>query len=88
VSEPSHLFADRLLNIAVTGHLVRLQWGVMKPPQAEGEKPVLQPSQTLVLPIDGLLTSLDMIEGLVRRLVKDGGLNPPGHNNPPPQPMQ
>jgi len=74
MSEKSVFFADRLLNIAVSGPLVRLQWGVMDFPQAEGEKPGLQASQTLVLPLDGLLASMGMLEGLVKQLVKDGVL--------------
>lgn len=74
MSEKSVLFADRLMNVAVSGPLVRLQWGAMDFPQAEGEKPALQASHTLVLPLDGLLASMGMIEGLVKQLVKDGVL--------------
>lgn len=88
MSETSVVFADRLLNVAVTGHLVRLQWGVIKPPQTQGEQPVLQPSQTLVLPLDGLLASLGMIEGLVKQLVKEGVLKPQTANNPTANPLQ
>jgi len=74
MSEKSVFFADRLLNIAVSGPLVRLQWGVMDSPQTEGEKPTLQATQTLVMPLNGLLASLSMIDGLVKQLVKDGVL--------------
>ena len=74
MSEKSVLFADRLMNVAVSGPLVRLQWGAMDFPQTEGEKPTLQASHTLVLPLDGLLASMGMIEGLVKQLVKDGVL--------------
>ena len=88
MSETTVLFADRLLNVAVTGPLVRLQWGVMKPPQAEGEQPVLQPSHTLVLPLDGLLASMGMMEGLVKQLVKQGVLKPQTTNNTPAHSLQ
>ena len=87
MSETSVLFADRLMNVAVTGALVRLQWGVMKPPQTEGEQPNLQPSHTLVLPLDGLLAARSMIEGPVQQLVKDGVLKPQANNNTQP-PLQ
>ena len=88
MSETSVLFADRLLNIAVTGPLVRLQWGVMKPPQTEGDAPVLQPSQTLVLPLDGLLASMGMLEGLLKQLVKQGVLKPQAPESMPTQSLQ
>jgi len=88
MSEKSVFFADRLLNIAVSGPLVRLQWGVMDFPQAEGEKPGLQASQTLVLPLDGLLASMGMLEGLVKQLVKDGVLKAQEPEAAPNQPLQ
>lgn len=72
MSEKSVQFADRLINLAVSGPLVRLQWGALDFPLAEGEKPTLKPTQTLVLPLEGLLASMGMIEGLVKQLVKDG----------------
>jgi len=74
MSDKNVVFADRLINIAVTGPLVRLQWGTLEVPQTEGEKPQLQASQTLVMPLEGLLASMGMIEGLVKQLVKDGVL--------------
>jgi hypothetical protein len=86
--ETSVVFADRLLNVAVTGPLVRLQWGVMGVPQAEGEKPALRVSQTLVLPLDGLLASMAMIDGLVKQLVKDGVLRPQTPDTTPANPLR
>lgn len=88
MSEKSVTFADRLLNVAVIGSLVRLQWGVMDSPQTEGEKPTLQATQTLVMPLNGLLASLGMIEGVVKQLVNDGVLKPQTPDNAPANPFQ
>lgn len=72
MSHHSQLFADRILNIAVTGALVRLELGTLQPPKAEGEKPQLTASQTLVMPLDGFVGSMGMLEKLMQQLVKDG----------------
>lgn len=76
MSTTSSLFADRILNIAVTGSLVRLQLGTLLPPKAEGEKPQLTSSQTLVMPLDGFLQSFGMLEAVVKKLIADGVLRP------------
>jgi hypothetical protein len=72
--DASHLFADRLVNIAVTGPLVRIELGAMQLPTAEGQKPQLVPTQTLVMPLDGFVASFGMMESVVRRLISDGVL--------------
>jgi hypothetical protein len=72
VSNSPHFFADRVANIALTGTLVRLEFGVMQAPVAEGQKQQLLPSQTLVMPLDGFLASFGMMEGMVKKLVADG----------------
>lgn len=72
MANSSHLFADRLINIAVTGPLLRLELGTMHAPAKEGEKPQLLPSQTLVMPLDGFLASFGMMEAMVKKLVADG----------------
>ena len=87
MSEKSVIFADRLLNVAASGSLVRLQWGVMDFPQAAGEKPALQATQTLVLPLDGLLASMGMLDGLVKQMLKDGVLKPQTPAKTPAQPL-
>lgn len=40
--DSSHIFADRLVNIAVTGPLVRIELSTIQLPTAEGQKPRLQ----------------------------------------------
>lgn len=68
----SHLFADRLFNIAVTGSLVRIELGAMQFPTAKGQKPQLVQTQTLVMPLDGFVASFGMMESVLKQLVKDG----------------
>jgi hypothetical protein len=67
-----HLFADRIVNLAVTGPLVRIELGTMQLPTAEGQKPQLVPNQTLVMPLEGFVQSFGMMEGVIKRLVADG----------------
>jgi hypothetical protein len=69
-----HLFADRLNNITVTGHLIRLELGTLHPPIAEGQKPQLVPTQTLVMPLEGFLPSFAMMESVMKRLIDSGVL--------------
>lgn len=60
MSPSPHLFTDRIVNIAVTDPLVRLELGTRKLPAAEGQKPQLVPSQTLAMPLEGLVQSFGM----------------------------
>jgi hypothetical protein len=77
-----HIFADRLFNIAVTGSLVRIELGAMRLPTAEGQKPQLLPTQTLVMPLDGFVASFGMMDSVMKQLVKDGILK---QNERPPE---
>jgi hypothetical protein len=70
------LFADRIVNVTVTGTLIRLELGAFAPPAAEGEKPVLQATQMLVMPLDGFLASFGMLDSMVKKMVADGMLKP------------
>ena len=76
MSHSSHIFADRIVNLAVTGPLIRIELAAMTPPAAEGEKPELRPTQILVMPIDGFMASFGMLEVVVKKMVADGMLKP------------
>lgn len=71
-----HLFADRIINIAVTGPLIRLELGTVIPPTSEGAKPGLRSTQTIVMPLDGFLASFGMLESLVKKMIADGMVTP------------
>jgi hypothetical protein len=72
VSITPNLFADHVINIAVTGALVRIELGVQQAPAAEGQKPQLVPSQTLVMPLDGFVNSFGMFESIMKKLIETG----------------
>ena len=72
MSHASSLFADRVVNISVTGPLIRLEFGAMQLPKMEGEKPQLLASDTVVMPIDGFLASFGMMESIVKQLIASG----------------
>ena len=67
------LFADRIISVAVTNTLVRLEFGVQKPvEQKDGQPMPLELSSTIVMPLEGMLASMSMLEDLLRKLAKDG----------------
>ncbi len=69
-------FADRIVNIAVTGTVVRIEFGALAPPASEGAAPTLVSSQTLVMPLDGFLASFGMLESVVKKMIADGVVKP------------
>lgn len=69
--DSSHLIADRLANIVVTGSLVRIELGAMRFPTVEGQKPQLLPTQTLVMHLDGFVASFGMMESVMKQLTYD-----------------
>lgn len=72
MTHSAHTYADRVLNIAVTGNLIRLELGTLQTPTEEGQKPQLVTTQTLVMPMDGFLPSFGMMDAIVKKLVADG----------------
>lgn len=87
MTQPSHTFADRLINISVTGNLIRLELGTLQPPAAEGQKPQLVATQTLVMPLEGFLPSFGMMEEVLKKLITAGVLKlQPPDGKPPSAP--
>lgn len=66
------LFSDRIVNVAVTGMLVRIDLGQLEPPEEAGGKPRLVATQRIVLPLDGFAASFGMLEAVMKKLVDDG----------------
>jgi len=67
-------FADGILNIAITGPLIRIDFGTATPvTNAEGKQEVqLTPTQQLVMPLEGFIRSFGLQEQIVRKLIADG----------------
>lgn len=84
MTQSNHTFADRLINIAITGNLIRLELGTLQAPTAQGQQPQMVATQTLVMPLEGFLPSFGMMETIVKKLVADGviKLQPPQDSAP------
>jgi hypothetical protein len=72
------IFADTLLNVSITGNLVRLDLGTMVPVKnAEGKSGLTATStMQIVMPIDGFVRAYGMQEQIIKKLLADGVLKP------------
>lgn len=70
----SHIVADRLVNIAITGPLVGIERGAMRLLKTEGNLPQLASIETLVMPLDGFVALFGMMESMIKRLIAYGVL--------------
>lgn len=66
------IFVDRILHIAVTGNLVRIELGAAKVPRSPGENLEVETTMTLVMPMEGFVQSFGAMDAIVNQLVKDG----------------
>jgi hypothetical protein len=69
--------ADTILNIAVTGPVIRIDLGTLLPQGAGADgKPQLEArmTQQLVMPLEGFVRSMGMQEQVIRKLLADGVL--------------
>jgi hypothetical protein len=71
-------FADTILNISVTGALVRLELGTVVPTAAQDGKQelVTSPTQLVVMPLEGFLRAFGMQETVLKKLIADGVIKP------------
>jgi hypothetical protein len=69
-------FADTILNVAITGALVRLELGTVVPVQGQEGKQELRatPTMQVVMPIEGFVRAFGIQEQLIKKLVADGVL--------------
>lgn len=67
-------FADTVLNIAITGPLVRLDLGIVTPQaDAQGKQQLrATTTQQLVMPIEGFVRAFGMQEQVMKKLMADG----------------
>jgi hypothetical protein len=69
----SPLFADQVINLSITGPLIRIEFGTAQiPDQGTGKPPALTPSQTLVMPIDGFVQSFGIFDQVMKKLIESG----------------
>jgi hypothetical protein len=69
-------FADTILNVVVTGNLVRFDFGTVTPaPTKDGKQEMrATPTVNMVMPIDGFVRAFGVQEQLIKKLVADGVL--------------
>jgi hypothetical protein len=69
-------FADTILNVSITGNLVRLDLGTVVPTKGKGGAQELRATPTfqLVMPLEGFVRSFGMQEQMIKKLVADGVL--------------
>jgi hypothetical protein len=69
-------FADTILNISVTGALVRIDLGTIASLPGQDGKQELRatPTQQLVMPLDGFVRAFGLQEQLIKKLIADGVL--------------
>lgn len=70
----NELFADRIVNIAVTGGVVRIDFASMEELPKQKEDGKYEVRQRIIMPLDGFAGSVQMMESVVRKLVEDGVL--------------
>ncbi|MCB8884128.1 hypothetical protein ACELLULO517_28215 [Acidisoma cellulosilytica] len=69
----SDIFADRLVDIVVTGTLVRLDFANIDPLEKEKHnQPSLAFSRRLVMPIEGFLAMSDSLSKMIAIMIEKG----------------
>ena len=70
------IFVDQLVDLAVTGSLVRLDFANLSPaPQKDGEQPALQLSRRLIMPIDSFLKAHEAMARMVGLMLEKGTIS-------------
>lgn len=72
MSQPDIIYADRIVNLAITGSVVRIELGITQMPDNSGQPPKITPAKTLVIPLDGFVNSYGMLEQMMKKLAENG----------------
>lgn len=77
-------FADTILNITLTGPLVRIDLGTMTPVVGENDEKGTRTTltQQLVMPLDGFLRAFGLQESVIKKLIADGVVKPSAVSEP------
>ncbi|MEY2632879.1 MAG: hypothetical protein RIR00_1533 [Pseudomonadota bacterium] len=77
MSTKIHVFSERIVNLAVTGNLVRLDLAALDQlPTQEGSAGSLEVTHRVTMPIEGFLQSFALQQSLVNKLIADGRIKP------------
>ena len=66
------IYADRVVNLSITGSVIRLELGVSQMPDNSGQPPKLNITQTLIIPLEGFVSSFGMMEQMMKKLAESG----------------
>lgn len=71
-------FYDTLVNVSITGPLIRLDFGIAQPVKTEDGKDAVRLTniEQVVMPIDGFVNSFGMQQQIIQQLIKTGALKP------------
>ena len=72
-----------MISLTLTGPLVRIEFGLVRPPENNSKTPQLVAVQTLVMPIDGLVKSFGIMDQAMKKLVESGAVKLRGENEAP-----
>lgn len=74
----SEIFSDGIGEITVTGSVVRIDFVSLSPTERDGEgRPCPIFRQRIVMPVEGFVHSLALLERTTRKLIEDGRIAPP-----------
>lgn len=73
----AHYF-DTLVNVSITGPLIRLDFGLAQQSKTEDGKDAVRLSQIeqVVLPLDGFVRAFGLQQQVIQQLIKSGVLKP------------
>jgi hypothetical protein len=80
--EMQDLFVDRLGNVTVAGGVARLDFLRMESVDREKQEVVLKPSTRLVIPLDGLMQAIQMLEKVRDQMLKQASQASPAAAQP------
>jgi hypothetical protein len=76
------LFVDRLGNVTVAGGVVRLDFLRLESVDRDKQEVVLKPSTRLVMPLDGLVQAIQMLEKVREQMLKQASSGSPATASP------
>lgn len=72
MSDMEELYADTIDEIHFTGNMVRLDFGTVQPPESEDKEPTIKRHFRVIMPLNGMFSSMDSMQGLIDKLVNAG----------------
>ena len=65
-----NVYADRVINVFVTGGIVRLDLGTLDRPADGKEPPRLEPTDRLIMPLEGFIASVQLAQQALQAMAQ------------------